>query len=513
MTKQFANRLFVILGLLLGSFALSQAVIVGSLPYTLTNGSTADASQVMANYNKIITDVNANAAHNGVNSDITALTALSTPLTVAQGGTAWFTGGTSTGSANAQVTASVVPTGMTLAAGQGVCFNAGFTNTGATTLVANGLTAKNVFRQSPSGNQALTGGEIVSGSYTCAQYDGTQYVLRTSGYLAPGVGPLTNLASATGTTPGTDLGTIATHNVNITGTNTISAFCNAASCTASTTYPEYQLTFAGALTLTHNATSLILPGGANITTVANDTATAVYLGSGNWRVKNYQHVATAPTGQLQGVQYFTASGTWTRPTGVNSVIFVCTGGGGGGGGSATSGGTQASSGGGGGAGGWAQLYKTAPATSYTITLGTGGTGVSASTGNNGTATTVGAILTCNGGSGGTSSTASNQPQVAVGGVGGTATSGDLNITGAIGVPGVVIENASGNAVGALGGNGGATQLAPGGSGSVLNSASSAVGGNAAFCGAGGGGAATVQTATSRAGGAGSDGCVVAYAYY
>ncbi len=288
MSKKFLNRFFVCAGLLLGSFALAHAVIVGALPYTLTNGSTADASQVMADYNKIITDVNANAAHNGVNADITALTALSTPLTVAQGGSAWYTGGTSTGSANAQTVGSVVPTGMTLAAGQGVCFNAGFTNTGATTLVANGLTAKNVYRQSPSGNQALTGGEIVASSYTCAQYDGTQYVLRTPGYGSTGgLGPLTDLASATTT----DLGTIPSHNVNITGTTTITGFGS----TASTTYPLYQLTFAGAVPITYNATSMIVPGAQSFTTAANGTATALYLGSGNWQIVSYTTALQPPT--------------------------------------------------------------------------------------------------------------------------------------------------------------------------------------------------------------------------
>ncbi|MDE2097907.1 MAG: hypothetical protein KGL39_11710 [Patescibacteria group bacterium] len=36
--------------------------IVGSLPYNLTNGTTADASQVMANFDQILNNVNTNAA-------------------------------------------------------------------------------------------------------------------------------------------------------------------------------------------------------------------------------------------------------------------------------------------------------------------------------------------------------------------------------------------------------------------------------------------------------------------
>jgi hypothetical protein len=63
------------------------AIIIPALPYTLTNGTTADANQVMADLNDIVTGVNNNAAHNGPNSDITSLTGLTTPLTTAQGGT------------------------------------------------------------------------------------------------------------------------------------------------------------------------------------------------------------------------------------------------------------------------------------------------------------------------------------------------------------------------------------------------------------------------------------------
>jgi hypothetical protein len=41
------------------------------------------------------------------------------------------------------------------------------------------------------------------------------------------------------------------------------------------------------LLLTYNVTSLILPGNANITTAANDTAEFLSLGSGNWICLNY----------------------------------------------------------------------------------------------------------------------------------------------------------------------------------------------------------------------------------
>jgi hypothetical protein len=90
--------------------------------------------------------------------------------------------------------------------------------------------------------------------------------------------PWVDLASAATT----DLGAQTSNNVRITGTTTITGFGTVASGTVR------QLRFAGALTLTHNATSLILPGGANIVTAAGDTATAVSLGSGNWVVTAFQ---------------------------------------------------------------------------------------------------------------------------------------------------------------------------------------------------------------------------------
>jgi hypothetical protein len=55
-----------------------------------------------------------------------------------------------------------------------------------------------------------------------------------------------------------------------------------------------KLHFDTALTLTHNATDLILPGAANITTAAGDEAEFVEYASGDWRCTNYQIAATAP---------------------------------------------------------------------------------------------------------------------------------------------------------------------------------------------------------------------------
>jgi hypothetical protein len=57
------------------------------------------------------------------------------------------------------------------------------------------------------------------------------------------------------------------------------------------------VTFSGILTLTYNATSLILPSSAaNIATAAGDVAEFIYLGSGNWKALNYAKAS----GQING---------------------------------------------------------------------------------------------------------------------------------------------------------------------------------------------------------------------
>lgn len=89
------------------------------------------------------------------------------------------------------------------------------------------------------------------------------------------------LASATTT----DIGAQEEAYLTISGTVTITSLG-----TARTGTMRF-LMFSGVLTLTQNATSLILPGAANITTAAGDTAIMVSDGSGNWRCLAYQRAS------------------------------------------------------------------------------------------------------------------------------------------------------------------------------------------------------------------------------
>ena len=74
--------------------------------------------------------------------------------------------------------------------------------------------------------------------------------------------------------------------------------------------------FDGALTLTHHATDLILPGGANITTAAGDVAVFTEYASGDWRCVSYQTAADAPGGVTVATPVATTSGTAVDFTGI-----------------------------------------------------------------------------------------------------------------------------------------------------------------------------------------------------
>lgn len=120
------------------------------------------------------------------------------------------------------------------------------------------------------------------------------------------------IASATTT----DLSTVNDGDITVTGTTTITGL---GTLTAGI---KKILTFSGALTLTHNATSLILPGAANITTAAGDVAIMRSLGSGNWKCISFTRAASLPTTsadiQVQLVTRFTAGGTADAMTGTLS---------------------------------------------------------------------------------------------------------------------------------------------------------------------------------------------------
>lgn len=104
--------------------------------------------------------------------------------------------------------------------------------------------------------------------------------LSKSGWAMTGVLNLSessDIASATTT----NLATATGNKVHITGVTTITWFGTMQAWTV------MYLTFDWILTLTHNATSLILPTGANIATTAWDNAIMISEWGGNWRCISY----------------------------------------------------------------------------------------------------------------------------------------------------------------------------------------------------------------------------------
>jgi hypothetical protein len=137
--------------------------------------------------------------------------------------------------------------------------------------------------------------------------------------------------------------------------------------------------------------------------------------------------ASAAAG-FNSVQEFTATDTWTKPTGVTKVLVLLTGGG--------AAGTRISGSagmGGGGAGTAIKFIDVSAIASVVLTIGAGGTntgtGSSPSYGNAGGASAFGvapATVHCTAG-GGSQGSSTGMP-----GVGGVGVSGDLNIKGGVG---------------------------------------------------------------------------------
>jgi len=107
----------------------------------------------------------------------------------------------------------------------------------------------------------------------------------------------------------TDLGAVEGLMHDITGTTTITSFGTVRAGIWKV------IKFEGVLTLTHNGTSLILPGAANITTANGDTAIFMSEGSGNWRCLFYQVVGATPV-------VIAAASQSEQETGALATVYV-----------------------------------------------------------------------------------------------------------------------------------------------------------------------------------------------
>lgn len=302
------------------------APLSGGLVYTYVAGTTTplatftNSSGIVANSNPVILDSAGYADiwlignYKIVLKDSAGVQIWSEDNIVAAGtGSNYYA---DTGGANAYII-NPVPASTGYVAGQLYDVAISVANTGASTINVNGLGIKNITYADGS---ALASGALPTGSVVRLIYDGAEFQLQNvkpivvpvsftsitlSSYLNEAKAP--DLASATST----PIGAAAGNFMHITGTTTITSFDTIQAGT------RRILEFDGILTLTYNATSVILPGAANITTAAGDCATFVSEGSGNWRCVNYSKasgkavisniVQPAITGFLPTAQTFTSN--------------------------------------------------------------------------------------------------------------------------------------------------------------------------------------------------------------
>lgn len=204
------------------------------------------------------------------------------------------------------------------------------------------------------------------------------------------------------------------------------------------------------------------------------------------------------------IQVISASGTYTPTAGMKFVLIILIGAGAGGGGADSTDGGSGMGGAGGGAGATCIALMSAATigSSQSVTIGTKGTGGSAS-GGIGTAggnSTLGSLLEAAGGAPGNGAAGSGATSRSVPGAGGLATGGDLNVAGGSGDYGGGVSSGY-----SRGGRGGGSLFGDGGYGAVAGDSQKTAGGDGAGYGSGGGGAADTNTSGSGDGVVGGDG--------
>lgn len=175
----------------------------------------------------------------------------------------------------------------------------------------------------------------------------------------------------------------------------------------------------GDLVLQGNGTGVPdLATGAKLAGVALTTAFLSPTGDGSG-------LSGVAGGGLKSAQVITASGTWTKPAGINLVKVTVVGGGGGGAGGHIASVHECGTGGG-GAGAAIKYIDVSAISSETVTVGAGGGGSTGRVnGSAGGTSSFGAHCSATGGAGGLWGTTT----YGLGGASGTGSGGDINVTG------------------------------------------------------------------------------------
>lgn len=308
------------------------SVIVGALPVTLTNGTVADATQVMADLNWLVNQVNANAAPLAN----TALLNANNNFTVVQSGVAATSGANFPISSQVQnqnfntlsstlgtntITARIAALPLTAyATGQVFRWVPAQTNTGAASITVDSAGSVNIFNM----GSALIGGEMRTGVAVEAYHDGTRLQLLTPGGFLPrtggalggnldfSVGAVNYSAQVTvGFGSTVNIGAAASNNVLITGAGgTVSSFGVAPSGVR-----RFVEANPGGFVIAANGSTNPISGAA-ITTQGGDNFEMLSLGGGTWIMQAYDRFGGFPltmspiTNSLSGDVALSNTGTF-----------------------------------------------------------------------------------------------------------------------------------------------------------------------------------------------------------
>lgn len=243
------------------------------------------------------------------------------------------------------ITASAALSMSAYATGQKFSFVSAGANTGAATININSIGAKAITK---NGTTALAAGDIPSGAVVEIAYDGTRFQLGHVGLKAGDIGVTVqaydadtaktdvaqtftatqtwskgaDVASANALTLGAD-----GNYFDITGTTAITSIGTKGVGTV------VKLHFDAALTLTHHATDLILPGGANYTTEAGDEFEFTEYATGDWRCTGYTKASgqavVGSGGSTLGTPVASTSGTaidfTSIPAGTKRIVISFSG--------------------------------------------------------------------------------------------------------------------------------------------------------------------------------------------
>ena len=270
-------------------------------------------------------------AQHGKNNqdDVSALSGGGAPGWQAAIDLRWYVADTSSSTTTyAGVTKPSATGSDALFAGYFIIFKPANNNTGASTLnVASSNGAVNIKKISSGAKAALAANDLDSDTYAELIFDGTDWIMLNAPVIADLVadtspqlggdldcnGAQIQWSQGADVASATALAVLTDGNYfDVTGTTTITSIN-----TTGGVGTLIKLHFDGALTLTHDATDLILPGGANITTAAGDEAEFIEYATGDYRCTNYSRTsgeAVAGGKILQVVSATSASSSSTTST-------------------------------------------------------------------------------------------------------------------------------------------------------------------------------------------------------